>query len=92
MSDRPLEVELRGSSLAGTVRDGDWVEVAGEVGRSGRLEVAKVTNVTTGSEVTAIGSSSTAGAKAFKIIFLIIFVAIALAAIGTAIWMSQQSF
>lgn len=78
-SARPLEVELRGRSLAGTVRDGDWVEAAGEPGRSGRLEVARVTNVTTGAEVTALGSSTTAGAKAFKIIFLIIFVAIVIA-------------
>lgn len=38
--------------------------------------MAKVTNVTTGSEVTVIGSPSTAGARAFKIIFLIFVVAI----------------
>jgi hypothetical protein len=59
-SPRPLEVELRGRTLAGTVRDGDWVEVTGEPGRSGRLEVPAVTNVTTGAEVQAVGSSRTA--------------------------------
>ncbi|WP_375424258.1 hypothetical protein [uncultured Friedmanniella sp.] len=91
-SGRPVEVELRGRSLAGTVRDGDWIEAAGEPGRSGRLELARVTNLTTSSEVTAVGSSATAGAKVFKIVFLIIFVAILLAVVGVAIWMFQQPF
>jgi hypothetical protein len=91
-SAHPLEVELRGRSLAGTVRDGDWVEVTGEPGRSGRLEVAAVSNLTTGSEVTAIGSSTTAGAKAFKVVFLVVFFAILLAVVGSVIWMGLQGF
>jgi len=52
---RPAEVELRGRTISGTVREGDWVEVAGEPGRSGRLEPRKVTNLTTGSEVGSAG-------------------------------------
>jgi hypothetical protein len=73
--ERPVEVELRGLSLAGTVRDGDWVEVADQR-RGGRIEAAALTNLTTGSEVKAVGSERSPGAKVFKVVFVAIFLAI----------------
>ena len=51
----PLEVELRGLSLSGAVRDGDWVEVADRPGPTGMFTVSAVTNLTTGLPVTVTG-------------------------------------
>ena len=51
----PLDVLLRGRSLSGTVRDGDWVEVAGPPDATGRWNVAKVQNLTTGATVVVLG-------------------------------------
>jgi hypothetical protein len=75
-TSRPTEVELRGVSIAGTVRDGDWVEVAGEPARSGRLEPLRVTNVTTGSEVSAVGSSRSPAARVLAVVILLVFVVV----------------
>jgi hypothetical protein len=75
-TSRPTEVELRGLSIAGTVRDGDWVEVAGEPARSGRLEPRRVTNVTTGSEVSAVGSSRSPAARVLAVVILLVFVVV----------------
>lgn len=52
---QPLDVQLRGRSLSGTVRDGDWVEVAGTPNALGRWDVAKVQNLTTSSTVLVMG-------------------------------------
>lgn len=70
------EVELRGRSIAGTLRDGDWVEVAGEPGRSGRLEPDRVTNLTTSSEVTAIGAGRGPLAKVLAVLFVLLFLVV----------------
>ena len=78
-SAQPREVELRGRSIAGTLQDGDWVEVAGEPGRSGRLEPERVTNLTTGSEVTALGSASSRAGRFTKAAFLVFFLLVLLA-------------
>lgn len=51
-ADRPLDVEVRGLTLSGNVRDGDWVEVADRV-QDGRVQVSSLTNLTTGAEVAA---------------------------------------
>jgi hypothetical protein len=75
-TSRPTEVELRGLSIAGTVRDGDWVEVAGEPARSGRLEPLRVTNVTTGSEVSAVGSSRSPAARVLAVVIILVFVVV----------------
>lgn len=48
-------MQLRGRSLAGTVRDGDWVEVAGPPNALGRWDVATVQNLTTPSTVLVMG-------------------------------------
>ena len=52
---QPLDVQLRGRSLSGTVRDGDWVEVAGPPDATGRWDVVKVQNLTTRSTVIMMG-------------------------------------
>jgi hypothetical protein len=49
-ANRPLDVEVRGLTLSGNVRDGDWVEVADRV-QDGRVQVSSLTNLTTGAEV-----------------------------------------
>ena len=51
----PLEVELRGISLTGAVRDGDWVEVPDRRGTNGMFTVPSVTNLTTGLPVSVKG-------------------------------------
>lgn len=48
----PVEVELRGLSLTGAVRDGDWVEVVDRPGPDGIYAAPTVTNLTTGLPVT----------------------------------------
>ena len=65
---QPTEVELRGRSIVGTVRDGDWVEVPGPVGRSGRLEPLTVHNLTTRSKVVARGSSRSPAARVVAVL------------------------
>ena len=52
---QPLDVLMRGRSLSGTVRDGDWVELAGPPDATNRWNVAKVANLTTGSVVVVMG-------------------------------------
>ena len=91
---RLSEVELRGRSIAGTVRDGDWVEMAGEPGRSGRFEPARVTNLTTGSEVTAIGSPNSTGGRITRVVFLMVFAAllVAFVVIGVLVFQGFREF
>jgi len=73
---RPAEVELRGRSISGTVREGDWVEVAGEPARSGRLEPSRVTNLTTGSEVGAAGDTRGPLAKTLAVLIVLFFLVV----------------
>ena len=67
---RPLDVLLRGRSLSGTVRDGDWVEVAGPPDATGRWNVAKVQNLTTGAIVFVMGGRPSKAATAVGLAFL----------------------
>ena len=67
------EVELRGSSIAGTVRDGDWVEVTGEPAHSGRLELVRVHNLTTRSDVVATGGRRSAAGRLVAVLFVLFF-------------------
>ncbi|SDR69335.1 hypothetical protein SAMN04488543_0068 [Friedmanniella luteola] len=73
----PTEVELRGTSIAGTVRDGDWVEVAGEPGRSGRLEPSRVHNLTTRADVVVAGSDRSPMARMVALLIIVVFVIVA---------------
>jgi len=72
----PSEVELRRRTIAGTVRDGDWVEVAGEPGPSGRLEPLRVTNLSTRSEVSSVGSSRGPVARVLAVLFVLFFLVV----------------
>ena len=89
---RPVEVELRGVSLSGSVRDGDWIEVPDRPDRSGRLEVAVADNLTTGSQVTARGSSKSPAVRVYKVVFLLVFVAMLAFILVQFISMSMTPF
>ena len=76
MSGQPTEVELRGRSIAGTVQNGDWVEVESRPTRSGRLEPLVVANLTTRSEVRATGSSRSPVGRALAVVFVLVFLVV----------------
>ncbi len=87
------EVELRGRSIAGTVQDGDWVEVADRPSRSGRLEPAHVLNLTTGSEVAAIGSRRGPLARVLAVLFVLVFLLVlAVIAYGVVSTLGEPGF
>jgi hypothetical protein len=75
---QPAEVELRGRTLSGTVQEGDWVELANQRAKSGRYEVDRLTNLTTGSEV----ASPRGLPKAAQVILLVVFAIIFLTVLG----------
>jgi hypothetical protein len=68
---QPLDVLMRGRSLSGTVRDGDWVEVAGPPDVTNRWNVDKVQNLTTGSTVVVMGGRRS---KAATVVVLVVLV------------------
>lgn len=76
LSGQPTEVELRGRSLAGTVQNGDWVEVESRPTRSGRLEPLVVANLTTRSEVRAVGGSPSPLGRVLAVVFVLVFLAV----------------
>jgi len=67
---QPLDVLMRGRSLSGTVRDGDWIELAGPPDVTNRWDVAKVQNLTTGSTVVAFGGRPSKVATVIGLVFL----------------------
>ena len=73
---QPAEVEIRGRTLAGTVHDGDWVELLDQRAGSGRYEVARFTNLTTGSQVASYGQKSKAGALILVLLLVLVLVVI----------------
>lgn len=83
---RVRDVQLRGRTISGTVHDGDWVEVR-ERERAGRLEVDTLLNLTTGAQVTVSGSSTSIGARVFKVLFLVVFFSILLVFVFVALGM-----
>ncbi|MGI3783776.1 MAG: hypothetical protein ACRYG2_23670 [Janthinobacterium lividum] len=72
-SPQPLDVQPRGRSLSGTVRDGDWVEVPGPPDATGRWDVARLENLTTGSTVVMTDSRRGAAATVVGIVALSVF-------------------
>jgi hypothetical protein len=76
-SPRPLDVLMRGRSLSGTVREGDWVELAGPPDVTGRWNVDRVQNLTTGSTVVVLGGRRSATAKVVGIALLVVIVVVA---------------
>lgn len=77
-----VEVMLRGLAIAGSVHDGDQVEVADRPDRSGRIEVVELRNLTTGAAVKAEGSPKSAGARVFRIVFLALLAILLIVFIG----------
>lgn len=77
---QPLDVLMRGRSLSGTVRDGDWVELVGPPDVTNRWNVDKVQNLTTGSTVVVMGGRRSKAATVVMLVFLaivlLVFVAI----------------
>jgi hypothetical protein len=81
-----VEVLLRGVTILGSVHEGDQIEVPDRPDRSGRIEVAELRNLTTGATVKAEGSPKSAGAKVFKIVFMIMLAIILIIFIGVMIF------
>lgn len=85
----PTEVELRGRSVVGTVRDGDWVEVPGAPGRSGRLEPLLMFNLTTRSEVVVKGRVRSTGATVAVALIVLVLVLVIPVIIGVVLMASS---
>lgn len=84
---QPLDVQLRGRSLSGTVREGDWVEVAGPPDAMGRWNLDKVANLTTGATVFVMGGRRSKAAAIVALtllaVVLLVVVVIVVAALTT---------
>ena len=81
-----VEVMLRGRAIAGSIHEGDQVEVPDRPDRSGRIEVVELRNLTTGAMVKAEGSPKSAGAKVFRIVFITLLVIVLIVFIGVVIF------
>lgn len=85
---QPLDVLMRGRSLSGTVRDGDWVELSGKPDVTNRWNVAQVANLTTGSAVVVMGGRRRAAAALVVTLALMLvllgFVVVAVAVLAQA--------
>lgn len=80
---QPVDVQLRGRSLSGTVREGDWVEVAGPPDAAGRWDVATVANLTTGATVLVKGGRrSRAGTVVLLVLVCVVALVLVLVAAG----------
>lgn len=82
---QPLDVQLRGRSLSGTVRDGDWVEVAGPPDALGRWDVSKVQNLTTGSTVIMMGVRRNKAAVIVALVVISVFMLIIVSGVIVAL-------
>lgn len=88
---QPLDVQLRGRSLSGTVRDGDWVEVAGTPNAMGRWDVAKVQNLTTGSTVVVMGGRPSKAGTVVVLVFVgVIVLVVLLVVIGLVVSLASS--
>jgi membrane-associated protease RseP (regulator of RpoE activity) len=81
---QPVEVDMRGISLTGTVRDGDWIEVPSQRDKAGVLAVSSANNLTTGLAVRIMGRGRPSGprtvaAAVFLVVALVMLVMIVLA-------------
>ncbi len=81
-----VEVMLRGLAIAGSIHEGDQVEVPDRPDRSGRIEVVELRNLTTGATVKAEGSPKSAGAKVFKIVFAVLLAIVLIIFISVVIF------
>lgn len=76
-----VDVELRGSTVSGSVHDGDWIEIPTNRVKGGRYTVRELANLSTGALVEADAALKTPQARIARVLFLLIFFAI-LAFIG----------
>ena len=67
---QPLDVLMRGRSLSGTVRDGDWIELTGPPDATNRWNVGQVQNLTTGSTVVVLGGRPNKVATVIALVLL----------------------
>ena len=88
---QPLDVMMRGRSLSGTVRDGDWVELAGPPDATGRWDLAEVQNLTTASTVVVVGGRRSKAATVAVWVVLGVFLLVALLIFVGVIAMLAQS-
>lgn len=70
----PYEVELRGTSLTGTVRDGDWVEVPAPSAPGNLLAPTRIMNLTSRTTVETVGDPRTPASRALRFVVIGIFV------------------
>jgi hypothetical protein len=91
--EQPVSVEMRGISFAGSVGDGDWVEIAGDWKPGDILHTTSLRNISQNSTVVAHGGRGSSNPRGilgqtatgcFLMIFAVIFVG-ALVVIGTSI-------
>lgn len=78
---RPVDVELRGTTVSGSVREGDWIEFPIARVESGRYSVRQIANLSTSAQVEADAAVRTPQARIVRLIFLLVLLA-ALAFIG----------
>ena len=85
---QPLDVLMRGRSLSGTVRDGDWIELAGPPDATNRWNVAEVQNLTTGSTVVVLGGRPntvvTVVALCLMAVMILVFVLVVVGVLANA--------
>ena len=82
---RPVEVELRGTTVSGSVHEGDWIEISTAQVKAGRYTVREIANLSTGAQVEADAATRTPQAKIIRLLFLLVFLA-ALLFIGYGAW------
>ena len=78
----PLDVVLRGRSLLGTVRDGDWIELDAEPDRFGRYDLTRIDNLTTSSVVVATGRPARGPARAAVAVIALVVIVCLLVLMG----------
>ncbi|WP_460778957.1 hypothetical protein [Microlunatus antarcticus] len=87
---QPLDVQLRGRTLSGTLREGDWVEVAGPPDATGRWDVTRVQNLTTAATVVAVGGrQGKAALTVLVVLACLILVIIGLVIVGAVASMAS---
>ena len=77
----PVDVELRGTSISGSVHEGDWIEFPTADLKAGRYAVRQLANLSSGAQVEADAALKTPQARLARVIFLLVFL-VALAFIG----------
>ena len=72
---RPVDLELRGATISGSVHVGDWVEFSTTGDQKGSYAVRELANLTTGARVEADAALRTPQARVARVVFLLFFLA-----------------